>query len=181
MTVRQLNATMTVMRNLLLTPISILTLTLVLCGCSQPESSDFGSEIGQQVPNFQLLDSEGKLVSSTDFRGRPLVLNFWAFGCAPCAAEISVIQTFYEKWSAEVLVLLTINLDRDQTQISRSMELSGISYPVLLGDGDTSQLFGLRSIPSTFFIDEDGIIQDKVIGPFSDLADIESHLVKIVR
>jgi len=167
-------------KNLLITVLSILVLTLVLSSCSQPVSSDFGSEIGQSAPDFQLLDSEGKSVSLSDFRGRPLLLNFWAFSCGPCVEEIPLIQALYGKWSAEELVVLTVNLDRDQAQIARSMELSGIFFPVLLGDADISQLFGIRGIPTTFFIDEDGIIQHKVIGAFQNLADIESYLDKIV-
>ncbi len=154
----------------------VLVLALVQGGCSRPEASDFGSEIGQQAPDFQLRDSEGRSASLSDFRGRPVLLNFWAFSCGPCVGEIPLIQAVYEKWSAEELAVLTINLDRDQTQIARSMELSGISFPVLLGNANVSELFGIRCIPTTFFIDEDGVIKYKVVGAFQDLADIESYV-----
>ena len=168
------------MRKVIIAALLVLVLGPVISGCSEQIPSDVGSEIGDRALDFDLMDSQGKPVSLSDFRGTPVVMNFWAFSCGPCIEEIPLIQALYEKWPAEELMVLTINLDRDQAQIAQSMELFGISFPVLLGAADISELYGIRGIPTTFFMDKDGIIQRKVIGAFQDLADIESQLDKIV-
>ncbi|MFQ5996248.1 MAG: TlpA family protein disulfide reductase [Dehalococcoidales bacterium] len=165
---------------LVITLASILVLALVMAGCSSPTSTQ-SAQIGKPAPDFKLSNLEGQSVSLSDFRGRPVLLNFWASWCGPCRYEMPFIQEIHEKWSAKGLVVLTVNLQEDPSLVKEFMEDLGLSFPVLLATNqEVSLAYNLRGIPTTFFIDKDGIIQDRKVGAFTGSAEIESRLIKIM-
>ena len=109
------------------------------------------------------------------------MLNFWGTWCHPCVSEMPFIQRVYEEQSAKGLVLLAINIGGTSSQVEEFLQGHNLSLPVLL---DAKQLvarkYGISAIPTTFFIDKDGIIQEKVIGAFPNKAEIEKRLNKIL-
>jgi cytochrome c biogenesis protein CcmG/thiol:disulfide interchange protein DsbE len=180
---------------LLITLASLLTLGLVASGCpGEPEQSDLAlgritgcsmdsaqsPELGKPAPDFQFQTPEGQPSSLSDFQGRPVLLNFWATWCNPCVHEMPFIQQVYEERQGEELVLLAINIGESPSQAAEFMQSYGFSFPVLLdSDAALAQRYNIQYIPTTFFIDKDGIIKDVRIGAFQSKAEIESILSKL--
>lgn len=103
----------------------------------------------------------------SDLRGHPVVVNLWASWCPPCQAEMPALERVYADYNTKGLVILAINTtyqDNVQSTIEFGEQL-GLTFPLLLdSDGLVSRAYQLRSLPSTFFIDPKGVIQDVVIG-----------------
>ena len=148
---------------------------------SPPSSSTTGTEVGNLAPDFQLSNLEGKPISLSDLRGKPVILNFWATWCHPCVSEMPYLQQVHEEWSARGLVLLAINIDADSSQVSQFLQSRKLSLPVLLGvKTDVADRYNIQYIPTTFFVDKDGIIKAKQVGAFPDKETIEGKLNKIM-
>ena len=159
-------------------PVIILTLGMLLAGCAGGTSQN--PWIGKPAPDFQLSTLNGQPVSLSDLRGKPVLVNFWATWCLPCRGEMPYIQQIYDEWQAKGLVLLAINIGESPSQVAKFMQSQGLSLPVLLdGKGNIAVMYNVRAIPTTFFIDRDGIIKDMKVGAFQSKAEIESSLSKL--
>ncbi len=146
-----------------------------------PSSPTQGTKIGNLAPDFQLQDLEGKPVSLSNLRGKPVMLNFWATWCYPCVFEMPYLQEVYEEWSAKGLVLLAINIDGTSSQVTEFLDSHNLSLPVLLGaKTDVSGRYNIQYIPTTFFIDRDGTIRFIKLGAFPSKEAIEDDLNKIM-
>jgi len=167
---------------LIITLASILTMGFALIGCSSNSAPPTqGTEVGNLAPDFQLNNLEGEPVSLSDFRGNPVMLNFWATWCSPCVREMPDIQSMYDEQSIKGLVLLPVNMGGTSSQVKGFLQSHNLSLPVLLDiDRDVAQKYGIRYIPTTFFIDKDGIIQVVRFGAFPNKEAIESDLNKIM-
>ena len=151
---------------------------LILAGCSAQ-----GPEVGKLAPDFKLQSLDGQTVSLGDFRGKPVLLNFWATWCPPCRFEMPFLQEIFEnkEWSGKGLVILTIDIGENPSRVKEFMENYDLSFPVLLDtDQNLALEYNIRAIPTTFFIDKDGIIQDIKVGAFSSKTEIERRLIKII-
>jgi len=158
----------------------ILTLVLSVTGCSAGSES-LGARVGEPAPDFQLSDLDGQSVSLSDFRGKPVLINFWATWCPSCVSEMPYIQEIYEEWSDKGLVVLAINIGESSSKVEEFMQSHNLSFTVLLDiKQNVAQKYNFQYIPTTFFIDKDGIIQEKVIGPFQNKTQIENRLSKIL-
>ncbi|MBA7613037.1 Thiol-disulfide oxidoreductase ResA [subsurface metagenome] len=164
---------------LVITLVSVLTPGLVMAGCSP--SSAQGVEVGNLAPDFQLQNLDGQTVSLGNLQGKPVLINFWATWCPSCVSEMPYIQEIYEEWSDAKLVVLAINIGESSSKVEEFMQNHNLSFTVLLDTKqDVAQKYNFQYIPTTFFIDKDGIIQEKVIGPFQNKAQIENRLSKIM-
>lgn len=126
---------------------------------------------------YQLFD--GGTATLADHRGRPLVVNFWASWCTPCAAELPELQAAHERWGDRVAVVgLTHRDDRAQ---ARAMATSaGVTYE--LGDDADGELYralGLVAMPSTAFVDAHGKVQAVVAGRLDDRA-LQDHVDQLL-
>ncbi|MFC2013870.1 TlpA family protein disulfide reductase [Chloroflexota bacterium] len=138
--------------------------------------------IGKQAPDFQLINLEGRTVSLSDLRGEPVLINFWAIWCSPCRGELLYIQQIYDEWSGKGLVILAIKIGESSSEVSEFMKSYILSFPVILDTGGkVAQKYNIRGIPTTLFIDRDGVIRDKIIGAFQNKAQIEERLDKIIQ
>jgi thiol-disulfide isomerase/thioredoxin len=164
---------------LVITLVSVLLSGLVMAGCSP--SSAQGVEAGNPAPDFQLQSLDGQTVSLGNLQGKPVLINFWATWCGPCRSEMPYIQEIYEEWSVKGLVVLAINMGESSSKVEEFMQSNSLSFAVLLDTKqDVAQRYNITGIPTTFFIDKDGIIQDKVIGAFQNKTQIENRLSKIM-
>ncbi len=168
--------------------VSILAMMLVgstiTVGCSVGRDTTLGSGIGNVATDFQLDNLDGQSVSLSDFRGKPVLANFWATWCPPCRSEMPFIQDTFtdKKWADEGLVVLAIDIGESSSTVREFVENYGLTFPVLLDSTqDVFLEYYARAIPTTFFIDREGIIQDIRIGPFSGVTEIERSLGKITR
>ncbi|MFC2052094.1 TlpA family protein disulfide reductase [Chloroflexota bacterium] len=162
----------------------VLTTALLITSCFSavaPEGNAQSPDTGNLAPDFQLSNLEGQAISLSDFRGRPVLINFWASWCGPCRAEMPYIQQIFEKWSDRGLVILAIDIGESRSTVEDFMQSYGLSFPALLDMNKTvSAEYNIRFIPTTFLIDKDGIIKAVKIGAFSSVEEIESNLSKII-
>lgn len=127
---------------------------------------------GFLAPDFSLQTPEGETVSLSQFRGQAVLVNLWATWCPPCRAEMPAIQKLYEEYKDQGFVVLAINMtyqDNPQAVVPFIQERN-LTFPILIEDtGHVAEQYELRSLPSSFFISRDGIIQEVVIGgPMSE-------------
>jgi len=157
----------------------ILVSGLLITGCAGESNQVAG--VGMPAPNFQLKNLDGQSVSLSDLQGKPVLINFWTTWCSPCVYEMPYLQQVYEEWSDKGLMVLTINIGESSAQVEAFMQSHDLSLPVLLDTKqDAAQAYNIQYIPSTFFIDKDGIIQEKRVGAFPNKIAIEEKLSKII-
>lgn len=155
----------------------LLVLVLILPGCAGGEP-----RVGKAAPDFKLLTLDGRPAALRDFRGSPVMLNFWASWCPPCRYEMPFFQEIWKEYHGKGLVILAVNIGETAATAGQYMRDNGFTFPVLL---DTSQdvalNYNIRSIPTTYFLDEEGIIKDMKVGAFINKAAVESKLDKIIK
>jgi cytochrome c biogenesis protein CcmG/thiol:disulfide interchange protein DsbE len=137
-------------------------------------ASEFGKDphavpfklAGSPAPDFHLtrLDN-GETVSLAQFKGRPLVLNFWATWCGPCKMEHPVLSWGARQFNGQVQFLGLLSTDSKENAVEFVRE-NGSSYPQLLDiDGMVGVDYGIAGVPETYFIDSNGIIREKFANP----------------
>jgi len=162
-----------------LTVILAILLALGLAATSCPAEAA-APEVGKLAPNFELNTPDGQSVALSQLKGTPVLVNFWATWCGPCTYEMPFLQQVYEDWPEEELVLLAINIQEGSSNVSQFMQSQGFSFPVLLDSrAAVAQQYSVMGIPSTFFIDSDGIIQEIKVGAFRNKAQIEAILSQL--
>jgi len=122
---------------------------------------------GFLAPDFELRTIEGENVKLSDLRGQAVLVNLWATWCPPCRAEMPAIEKIYKEYKDEGLVVLGVNMTYQDTfsNVAPFIDEYGLSFPVLLDEtGTVGTAYQLRSLPSSFFVDRDGIISEVVIG-----------------
>lgn len=124
---------------------------------------------GKPAPNFKLSTLDGTTVELKDYKGKKVILNFWASWCAPCKSEAPVLQKFYKE--NKDVILLSVNLtkeDQSKDAVKKFISDYSLTFPIPLDErGEVSDLYQVLSIPTTYFIDEKGLLQQKVIGPLN--------------
>jgi peroxiredoxin len=139
---------------------------------------DEGFNVGDRAIDFQLESLDGEIVALSDLRGKPVILNFWATWCGPCRLEMPFIQKVFEdKAWTDRLVIMAVNVGEVSSQIEGFMEQNGLSFHVLLDkDMSVAKNYDIRGIPTTFFINENGIIEDIQVGAFMSRAELYGWL-----
>jgi cytochrome c biogenesis protein CcmG, thiol:disulfide interchange protein DsbE len=128
-----------------------------------------GSAPGQLAPDFSLDDINGQRVKLSDLRGHPVIVNFWATWCPPCRQEAPAIQAAYQRYRDQGVILLGVNLREDAQTIQQFAKEFGLTYPLLLDrDGAVSDRYQVRGIPTTVFVDADGVVRARHVGPLTE-------------
>ena len=114
----------------------------------------------KMAPDFTLTDASGTPVKLSEFRGKVVLLNFWATWCAPCKLEIPWFVEFQRTYRDRDFVVLGVSLDEDGWKpVKPYIAAERINYPVMVGNAEISRLYGgLESIPTTLIIDKSGRI-----------------------
>lgn len=139
-------------------------------------------EIGFLAPSFTLKGLDGQIHNLKQYRGKPVILNFWASWCGPCIEEAPNFAKLHSKYSKEVQIL-TVNLtSMDNLQSAKDfVKEYGFVFPVLLDqDGTVAKSYNIQPIPTTFFIDKDGLIVDGVYGGLS-WSDLETRTKQLLQ
>ena len=122
---------------------------------------------GFLAPDFELKTLEGETVKLADLRGQAVLVNLWATWCPPCRAEMPAIEKVYNDYKEEGFVVLAVNMTYQDTftNIAPFVDEYGLTFPILLDEtSEVGTAYQLRSLPSSFFIDREGIIREVVIG-----------------
>lgn len=160
-----------------------LTLGLLISGCSGGSPTD-SRVVGKKAPDFELPNADGELVSLCTFNGSPILINFWYTGCPPCRTEMPYLHQVYSEMQGNGLVVLAINVGESSGTVRRFLEnndLAPFLNAVLFdSNGATIKQYNIQWYPTSFFIDRDGIIREKVIGGFQSKEAIEKRLDSII-
>lgn len=125
------------------------------------------------APDFTLPALDGKLVSLSDFKGKVVLINFWATWCPPCVREIPRLMRVAEKYRGHGFVLLGVNTtyQDDRVKVAQFVREQGIAYPVLLDvEGVAGQKYPARLIPTSYLIDRDGKVVHTKVGEVDEAA-----------
>ncbi len=129
---------------------------------SQPPAS------GVPIAGFELPTLLGETISLEQYRGAAVVLNFWATWCTPCQTEMPLLQHVHAK-HAPRLVVLGVNASEGEQVVSRFVDEFEITFPVLMdAKGAVQSLYLVRALPTTFFLDADGVLQAQHIGELNE-------------
>lgn len=134
---------------------------------------------GQPAPDFSLASLEGGTLKLSDFRGKAVLLNFWATWCEPCKIEMPWFVELQKKYGPQGLQILGVAMDDSGTKdISDFAKKMGVNYPIVVGKEAVGDKYGgLPYLPSTFYIDRDGKVVERVFGLVSR-SEIESDIQK---
>lgn len=122
---------------------------------------------GFLAPDFELKTTTGETIKLSDLRGQAVLVNLWATWCPPCRAEMKSIEKVYNEYKDRGLVVLAVDMtyQDDPTKIAPFVAEQGLTFPILLDEtGVVGKSYQLRSLPSSYFINRDGIIHEVVIG-----------------
>lgn len=126
------------------------------------------AKLGYAAPNIDLLDFNGNPVSLNSFRGQPVLLNFWAAWCPPCRVEMPALQRFHQEYGDRIKIL-GINWNDDSDKARELLAQFGISFQNVIDvDGRAFVTYSLIAVPTSFWIDEQGVIRGVWEGAMSE-------------
>ncbi|EST54516.1 cytochrome C biogenesis protein [Brevibacillus panacihumi W25] len=145
--------------------------SLVPGQASGNETLKVGLNKGELAPDFELRTLENERIRLSELKGQKVILNLWATWCPPCRAEMPDMQAFYEQEKDQGVTILAVNLfdtEQGEEQVAAFLKDYGITFPVVLDEGkQISRLYRAISIPTSYIIDSQGVIQYKMIGPLT--------------
>jgi peroxiredoxin len=127
---------------------------------------------GAEAPDFELNTLAGETIKLSDYRGKKVILNFWATWCPPCKAEMPHMQNFYEEYNdqgVEILAVNLTNMDKGEEEVQKFVDEYGLTFTIPMDEegfaGTTYQAF---TIPTSYILDENGVITKKIVGPMDE-------------
>lgn len=135
----------------------------------------------RQVPDFSLTTLEGKALKFSDYRGKVVLIDFWATWCVPCQTEIPRFVAFQKRYSAQGFQVIGISMDDSPAEVRKFYIKFNMNYPVGLGDAKLADQFGgVLGLPLTFLIIRDGTIFKQYNGN-SDVDKMEEDVKLVLR
>ncbi len=142
-------------------------LALLLTLACLPLGAALAVPPSRPAPELQMPRIEGGKLALSDYRGKLVVVNFWAPWCLPCREEMPDLQTLHDNHDDTVVIGLTIDY-ASREQVIGSLEEMGIDYPVVLAETDDAAAFGdFRGLPTTFFVSPQGEVVERHMGMMS--------------
>ncbi|MCP3740395.1 peroxiredoxin family protein [Rossellomorea sp. BNER] len=128
---------------------------------------------GSMAPDFTLTTLDGQTVSLSDYRGKKVIINFWATWCPPCRAEMPHMQNFYtdsaEMENVEILAVNVTDLDKGEEAINKFVSEYKLTFPILLDKkGDVSGRYQAVAFPTSYIIDTQGKVSKRIVGPMNE-------------
>ncbi|GKW45125.1 peroxiredoxin [Planococcus sp. NCCP-2050] len=135
--------------------------------------TDEGLAKGELSPDFELTTLEGEKVKLSDYQGKKVILNFWATWCPPCRAEMPHMQNYFEEHAAgnnvEILAVNLTTEDRGIDKVQNFVKEYELTFPIPMDKkGDIGTLYQAVTIPTSYMIDTEGRVQNKIVGPMNE-------------
>jgi len=135
---------------------------------------------GKAAPAFTLTTLDGKKVSLSDYKGRAVLVNFWATWCGPCKIEMPWFEEFEKQYAAQGFEILGVadDVDAGKDAIAKVAQKTGVTYPILLADGKVEKAYGgIDVLPMSFYVDRNGVVVEQTAG-LGSKDEIEAHIKK---
>ena len=168
----------------------LLLLTALLGGCAtqptvaprgQPKARPAPPRVGAKAYDFALNDLHGNPVLLSDFRGKNVMVNFWATWCGPCRYEIPAMIQIYHELRDQGFEIVAVNVGEGPDKVTGFVERFGMIFPVLLDrSGKVAGAYNVSGIPTSIFVDDRGIIQAVVVGALTE-SRLRQHIDELVR
>lgn len=124
-----------------------------------------GLDLGDLAPNFELQSLDGEQVKLSDYRGSPVMINFWATWCPPCRAEMPDMEKFHQDTDVVILAVNLTNSEARLVDVRNFVKDYELTFDVLLDtDVMVADLYAIQPIPTTYMIDPDGVISYRAFG-----------------
>lgn len=154
--------------------ITAAALLVFLCGATA------ATKVGDVAPDFARADLAGRQVRLADYRGKLVLLNFWATWCAPCRKEMPLFSKWQRDYGAQGLQVVGVSMDDDVASVKQLLVQRPVQYPIVMGDAKLGEQFGgVLGLPLSFLIDAQGRIVSRYQGE-SDLARMEATLKELL-
>jgi len=152
---------------------------LVYIGVNQEKSEHYtlATQKGQEIPNVTLTTPDGKKVSIEKFKGKVLLINFWATWCPPCQEEIPMFKEIYKKYKDKGFEILAINMDPEN--LKDYLKKNPLPFPVFVINEEVENAFNIPGLPTSYLVDRNGTIVKVRLGIYRELEkDLKNLLEK---
>ena len=169
----------------------VLAFALQLSACTRTKES--GLNPGDFAPDFAVKDLSGNPAKLSDYKGKVVLLNFWASWCEPCLAEMPALERLYNKLHAKGFEIVAVGLDDDPKSLKAFKDRMGLTFPILVDSAGQTRVYKVNGFPESFILDREGklvMIQDpnddepvvRIIGPREwDSPNAQSRLEALLR
>ncbi|MBX3001756.1 MAG: TlpA family protein disulfide reductase [Caldilineaceae bacterium] len=148
---------------------------------AEMNGATIAARVGSIAPDFSLVTLTGEQVHLSDFQGKPVILNFWATWCPPCREEMPALEAIWQQYGAGDVVVLGVDQGESVAVVERFIhERVGTTFPILMDSNHAvGNSYFVRSLPTTFFIDRNGFIQEIHIGGPLSLPFLQEQVRKL--
>ena len=137
-------------------------------------------QVGRPAPDFELIGPDGKPGKLSDYRGKAVVLNFWATWCTPCKIEMPHLARSHTAFQ-DKLTVLAVSSEEQQATVQAFLGQNPLPFPILLDQtGDVSRQYRVRGLPTTFFIGPDGMVLEQNRGAFSTPMQLQPYIDRLL-
>jgi cytochrome c biogenesis protein CcmG, thiol:disulfide interchange protein DsbE len=143
-------------------------------------STAIAAKVGDVAPDFSRANLAGKPVQLADYRGKLVLLNFWATWCAPCREEMPKFSQWQRDYGAQGLQIIGVSMDDEVASVKQLLTQHPVTYPILMGDAKLGESFGgVLGLPLSFIIDAQGRIVARYQGE-ADLVKMEAKVKELL-
>jgi peroxiredoxin len=150
----------------------VLAVLVLLAACGSPAGS-------RQAPELVLPDMAGKTVSLASYRGKPVLVNFWATWCPSCREEMPSLEQLSRR-SGDRFSVMGVSLDEDAKSVPPFAKKYALTFPLLLADRKVIEAYAVRDLPATYLIDADGRIVRRWVGTL-DVQAVENVILALLK
>ncbi|MBN1407325.1 MAG: redoxin domain-containing protein [Calditrichaceae bacterium] len=135
---------------------------ILFYSCSSPRHSIDG---GDTAPDFKAENTSGQSFSLADMKGKRILIHFWADWCSECRAEFPKLEEAYQKYKNDNFKIIAINVGQSKEHVESFVEEFKLTFPMLLDEqSEIARQYGIRGLPTNFFIDENRVVTKMIIG-----------------
>ncbi|MDQ0087070.1 peroxiredoxin [Paenibacillus anaericanus] len=158
--------------------ISIGAITWILVSSRHDNSQQEGAKlaIGSIAPNFELTNTAGQKMTLSDYRGKVVILNFWASWCQSCVKEMPLINNVFQSNRSDVATIF-INVGESKGTVNNFLSTNHFDFPVIIDvTGKVSSLYGVVGLPATFIIDKQGKLAQLLLGEINSDSQLQEYI-----